>query len=102
MKMFGINFFEGTADKLCLELTQRVENKIKTKIAFCDLNMLGEISLCSDFNKLLSNFDFVLADGSSVVLLQRIFKPSSPIFRIPGPDFFKSMIEKDPLFTHFF
>ncbi len=101
MKIFGVDFYEGTKEDLYADVKQRICDKVKTRIAFCDLNMLGEISSNIEFRKKLANFEIVTADGSSVAIINKLFSKSKGLRRIPGPDFFKMFIERNESVSQF-
>lgn len=103
MKMFGIDFFDSDKAALAQRLKEGVKGGEKLSLAFCELNMLGEYLVNPVFSRKLNRFDLVMADGSVILLLKRLFASNKGrLERIPGPDFFKYLLEDDNQHSHYF
>lgn len=103
MKMFGIDFFDSDKAALSTRLGEGIKRGEKLSLAFCELNMLGEYLVSSAFAGKLNRFDLVMADGSVILLLKRLFASKrGRMERIPGPDFFRYLLEHDTQYSHYF
>lgn len=102
MEMFGLTLFDQDKETLYRRLVAGIADGEKLSLAFCELNMLGEYLENREFAGKLDHFNLVMADGSALLLLKRLFLPAARLERIPGPDFFKYILEQDTSHRHFF